>query len=66
MSERKPLARTESRDVRLTFRVTSSYAQRLREEAAARDTELSRLVRRWIDMGRSMDAALDNRKAAGA
>lgn len=61
---RKPLARIHSRDVRITFRATEAEAEDLRREAAERDLELSRLIRRWLRMGRTMDAAMPNAKEA--
>ena len=62
--DRKPLARVQSREVRVTFRLTESEALALREEAAVRDIEVSRLIRRWLLMGKSMDAMTLNRQAA--
>ena len=59
---RKPLARAHSRDVRITFRLTEQEAEALHQEAAARDTEVSRLIRRWLLMGQMMDAAASGRK----
>lgn len=57
MPERKPLARCHSRDVRITFRATDAEAEELRKEAAERDIEVSRLIRRWLRMGETMDDA---------
>ena len=59
--ERRPLAtapaRSQSRDVRITFRLTLDEAEALHREAAARDIEVSRLIRRWLLMGQKMDDA---------
>lgn len=63
---RKPLARIHSRDVRITFRATDEEAEALRQEAAARDVEVSRLIRRWLRMGASIDAATGEGKVASA
>jgi hypothetical protein len=62
--DRKPLARVQSRDVRITIRFTEAEAERLRAKAAARDIEVSRLARRWLRMGESMDDAMPEGKAA--
>jgi predicted DNA binding CopG/RHH family protein len=62
--ERKPLARVQSREVRVTFRLTEQEASALRDEAAARDVEVSRLIRRWLLMGQRMDALAMHEKAA--
>jgi hypothetical protein len=64
--ERKPLARMQSRDVRMTFRFTQDEADHLRAKAAARDVEVSRLARRWLRMGESMDDAIPEGKVARA
>lgn len=61
---RKPLARAQSREVRVTFRLTEQEALALREEAVSRDIEVSRLIRRWLLMGKSMDAMAMSGKAA--
>ena len=67
---RKPLqtaqARSQSRDVRITFRLTLDEAEALHREAAARDIEVSRLIRRWLLMGRRVDDAALGRQGAGA
>ena len=62
--ERKPPVRMQSRDVRITIRFTSDEADRLKAKAAARDVEVSRLARRWLRMGESMDEAMPEGKAA--
>lgn len=64
--DRKPLARCHSREVRITFRVTQPEAEALRAEAAARDVELSRLIRRWLLMGKRIDAVALHEKAVFA
>ena len=61
---RKPLVRMQSRDVRITIRFTETEAERLRAKAAARDVEVSRLARRWLRMGESMDEAMPDGKVA--
>jgi hypothetical protein len=62
--ERKPLARMQSRDVRVTIRFTDDEAARHRSKAAARDIEVSRLLRRWIAMGERMDDVTGEGKTA--
>jgi hypothetical protein len=64
--DRKPLARMQSRDVRITFRATADEALALRADADARDEELSRLIRRRLRMGKIMDDAATPAKAAHA
>lgn len=64
--DRKPLARMQSRDVRITIRFTADEAEKLRAKAALRDVEVSRLARRWLRMGESMDEAMPDGKAARA
>ena len=61
---RKPPVRCHSRDVRITFRATDDEAAELRQEAAARDIELSRLIRRWLRMGKRIDDAMPEGKVA--
>ena len=56
-TERKALARCHSRDVRITFRATEEEAEALRREAAERDVEVSRLIRRWLLLGKRLDDA---------
>lgn len=62
--DRKPLARAQSREIRITFRLTEMEAVALRDEAAARDVEVSRLIRRWLLMGKRIDAVALHEKAA--
>jgi len=64
--DRKPLARAQSREIRITFRLTKEEAASLHEEAAVRDVELSRLIRRWLSMGKRMDDVMPERKVARA
>ena len=56
----------QSRDVRITIRFTSDEAERLKAKAAARDVEVSRLARRWLRMGESMDDAIPEAQVARA
>jgi predicted DNA binding CopG/RHH family protein len=62
--ERKPLARVQSRDVRVTFRLSAEEAEALRVEAQARDIEVYSLIRRWLLIGQRMDAVVLHEKTA--
>lgn len=66
MSDRKPLARMESRDERITFRVTPTQGEMLRVAARDRGEELSRYVRACVFTGHSMNEAQRLVKATGA
>lgn len=63
--DRKPLARVQSREERVTFRATADEAKELRQDAATQDVPLSWLIRRRLRMGRSMEHAMSGTKAAG-
>lgn len=65
-AERKPLARVQSREVRITYRDTKDAAEELRQDAATEDIPLSWLIRRRLRMGKSMEQAMGARKAATA
>lgn len=64
--DRKPLARAQSREERVTFRATKDEATELRQDAQAEDLPLSWLIRRRLRMGKSMEQAMDQRKGAAA
>ena len=64
--ERKPPAPMESRDERITFRVTPTQGAMLRAAARASGDELSRYVRACVFTGHSMREAERLVKATGA
>jgi transposase-like protein len=62
----KPLARAESREVRITFRLTATEAARLRARAAFLDIELSRLIRKRLSIAERIEEVLPSSEAASA
>lgn len=66
MNERRPPAKMESRDERITFRVTPTQAELLRAAARERGDELSRYIRACVFMGHSMNEAQRVAKVTGA
>lgn len=63
MTERKPLARTESRDERVTVRLTPTERSEWQATADSFDEEISRCIRRCADIGRKVR---EGRRAAQA
>lgn len=61
--ERKPLARVESRDERITVRLTPSERAAWKATADAFDEEISRCIRKCADIGRKVR---EGRRAAQA
>lgn len=57
MDARKPLARTESRDERITVRLTETERAEWKRAADAVDEELSRYFRRCAVIGRNVREA---------
>lgn len=64
--DRKPLTRMESKDERLSFRVTSSQAEILRAAAFAEGEELSRYIRACLFMGHTMKETQKRVQGTGA
>ena len=65
MPERKPLARIQSRDERITVRLTSDERADWAAAAAGADEELSRYFRRCATIGRKVREARQLAQAAG-
>lgn len=65
MNDRRPPVKMESRDERVTIRLTSSQRAQLEDAARSEGEELSRYIRRCAFMGHSMNAAQANLKATG-
>jgi uncharacterized protein (DUF1778 family) len=63
--ERRPLVKMESRDERVTIRMTSAQRAELAEAARLAGEELSRYIRRCAFMGHSMSEAQAHLKATG-
>lgn len=63
---RKPLARMESKDERLTFRVTATQAEMLRTAALESGEELSRYLRACVFTGHTMKETQKRVQGTGA
>ena len=63
--DRRPPVKMESRDERVTIRLTPTQREQLAEAARLEGEELSRYIRRCTFMGHSMNAAQATLKATG-
>jgi uncharacterized protein (DUF1778 family) len=61
----KPPVKMESRDERVTIRLTPTQRTQLAQAARSEGEELSRYIRRCTFMGHSMNAAQHQLKATG-
>lgn len=64
--DRRPLAKMESRDARITIRFTATQRVMFEDAARAAGEEVSRYIRRCALTGHSLAQAIPSLKATGA